>query len=94
MNEIGRMTMYEYDLLMTGVLLRKQDEDELLHRSAWLTRQVEATKSDGKTPLYKKYSDFYKKKDCFISQLFLKNLQNSFFIFILLLLLLPRNLQY
>ena len=63
MNEIGRMTMYEYDLLMTGVLLRKQDEDELLHRSAWLTRQVEATKSDGKTPLYKRYSDFYKKKD-------------------------------
>ena len=63
MNEIGRMTMYEYDLLMTGVLLRKQDEDELLHRSAWLTRQVEATKSDGKTPLYKKYSDFYKKKE-------------------------------
>lgn len=63
MNEIGRMTMYEYDLLMTGVLLRKQDEDELLHRSAWLTRQVEATKLDGKTPLYKKYSDFYKKKD-------------------------------
>lgn len=63
MNEIGRMTMYEYDLLMTGVLLRKQDEDELLHRSAWLSRQVEATKSDGKTPLYKKYSDFYKKKD-------------------------------
>ena len=55
--------MYEYDLLMTGVLLRKQDEDELLHRSAWLSRQVEATKSDGKTPLYKKYSDFYKKKD-------------------------------
>ena len=63
MNEIGRMTMYEYDLLMTGVLLRKQDEDELLHRSAWLTRQVEATKPDGKTPLYRKYSDFYKKKD-------------------------------
>nr|DAW30061.1 MAG TPA: hypothetical protein [Caudoviricetes sp.] len=63
MNEIGRMTMYEYDLLMTGVLLRKQDEDELLHRSAWLSRQVEATKLDGKTPLYKKYSDFYKKKD-------------------------------
>ena len=62
MNEIGRMTMYEYDLLMTGVLLRKQDEDELLHRSAWLTRQVEATKSDGKTPLYRKYSDFYKQK--------------------------------
>ena len=56
------MTMYEYDLLMTGVLLRKQDEDELLHRSAWLSRQVEATKSDGKTPLYRKYSDFYKKK--------------------------------
>ena len=63
MNEIGRMTMYEYDLLMTGVLLRKQDEDELLHRSAWLSRQVEATKSDSKTPLYRKYSDFYKKKD-------------------------------
>jgi len=63
MNEIGRMTMYEYDLLMTGVLLRKQDEDELLHRSAWLSRQVEATQSDGKTPLYRKYSDFYKKKD-------------------------------
>ena len=56
------MTMYEYDLLMTGVLLRKQDEDELLHRSAWLSRQVEATKSDGKTPLYRKYSDFYNKK--------------------------------
>jgi len=63
MNKIERMTMYEYDLLMTGVLLRKQDEDEILHRSAWLNRQVEATKSDGKTPLYKKYSDFYKKKD-------------------------------
>lgn len=63
MNEIGRMTMYEYDLLMTGVLLRKQDEDELLHRSAWLSRQVEATKPDGKTPLYQRYSDFYKKKD-------------------------------
>lgn len=54
--------MYEYELLMCGVLLRKEDEDELLHRSAWLNRQVKAMKSDGKTPVYKKYSDFYKKK--------------------------------
>lgn len=57
------MTMYEYDLLMTGALLRRQDEDELLHRSAWLNRQVKAMKSDGKTPFYKKYTDFYQKKD-------------------------------
>lgn len=57
------MTMYEYDLLMTGALLRRQDEDELLHRSAWLNRQVKAMKSDGKTPIYKKYTDFYQKKD-------------------------------
>ena len=56
------MTMYEYDLLMTGALLRRQDEDELLHRSAWLNRQVKAMKSDGKTPFYKKYTDFYQKK--------------------------------
>lgn len=57
------MTMYEYDLLMTGALLRRQDEDELLHRSAWLNRQVKAMKPDGKTPFYKKYTDFYQKKD-------------------------------
>lgn len=57
------MTMYEYDLLMTGALLKRQDEDELLHRSAWLNRQVKAMKSDGKTPFYKKYTDFYQKKD-------------------------------
>lgn len=57
------MTMYEYDLLMTGALLRRQDEDELLYRSAWLNRQVKAMKSDGKTPFYKKYTDFYQKKD-------------------------------
>ncbi|MGT2829044.1 hypothetical protein AB6M97_10230 [Streptococcus hillyeri] len=62
-DEIGQLTLYEYELLMTGVLLRKEDENEQIHRLAWLNRQVESVKRDGKTPQYRQYNDFYKSKE-------------------------------
>ncbi|WP_231853358.1 hypothetical protein [Streptococcus sp. DD10] len=62
MRAIGNLTLYEYDLLMTGVLLRKEDENEAIHRQAWLNRMVESMRSDGKNPLYKNYKDFYKQE--------------------------------
>lgn len=46
-NEIGRLTLYEYDLLMTGKALAAVDESHKAHKQAWINYQVTATKLVG-----------------------------------------------
>ncbi|CYU11936.1 phage protein [Streptococcus suis] len=60
-NEIGRMTLYEYDLLMTGKALQNIDTMHNIHQQAWLNRQVNATRKIGKNEVYvyKKFGDFF-----------------------------------
>ncbi|WP_105121761.1 hypothetical protein [Streptococcus suis] len=61
MDTIGRLTLYEYDLLMTGKALQSIDTMHNLHQQAWLNRQVKATKKRGKNEVYvfKKFEDFF-----------------------------------
>ncbi|AAL97865.1 hypothetical protein [Streptococcus pyogenes] len=64
-NEIGRLTLYEYDLLMTGKALAAVDESHKAHKQAWINYQVTATKLVGgkknkkEVPVYKKFKDFF-----------------------------------
>ncbi|HEP1374215.1 TPA: hypothetical protein ACNYDZ_000555 [Streptococcus pyogenes] len=64
-NEIGRLTLYEYDLLMTGKALAAVDESHKAHKQAWINYQVTATKLVGgkknkkEVPVYKKFEDFF-----------------------------------
>lgn len=64
-NEIGRLTLYEYDLLMTGKALAAVDESHKAHKQAWINHQVTATKLVGgkknkkEVPVYKKFKDFF-----------------------------------
>ena len=56
--DIERLTLREYRLLMTGHALRILDEEERLHVSAWLSREIEATKPVGKDKRVYIYTDF------------------------------------
>lgn len=64
-NEIGRLTLYEYDLLMTGKALASVDEAHKAHKQAWINHQVSATRLVGggknkkEVPVYKKFKDFF-----------------------------------
>ncbi len=61
-NQIDRMTLYEYDLLITGHNLCEVDEMRKLHMQAFLNRQIEATKDKKGTPLYRSFDDFFNYK--------------------------------
>ena len=59
---INRITLYEYNLLMKGVMLKKLDEKAERHEKAWLSRVVNAEKKVGKDKteyVFKKYTDFF-----------------------------------
>lgn len=59
---INRLTLYEYNLLMKGVMLKKLDEKAERHERAWLSRVVNAEKRVGKDKteyVFKKFSDFF-----------------------------------
>lgn len=53
------MTLYEYDLLMTGRNLREVDDSRKLHMQAYLNRQIEAVKNSKGAPLYEEFKDFF-----------------------------------
>lgn len=66
MDAIGRLTLYEYDLLMTGNNLKGVDDMHHFHLQAWLNRQVSATQKKGKSevPVYKEFQKFFDYDKC------------------------------
>lgn len=57
-DEINRLTIPEYNILMRALELRNIDEANERHNLAWLTMAAGAMKKDGK-PVYKNYTDFF-----------------------------------
>ena len=56
--EIDRLTVPEYYLLMNAQELREIDKTGERHQVAWLTVSAGATRKDGR-PVYKKFKDFF-----------------------------------
>lgn len=56
--EIDRTTMYEYELRMKAFRLRYLDREAAMHKQAWVSRQVGATKKNGK-PFYRTFKQFF-----------------------------------
>ena len=62
LDEVDRMTIREYRLLMKANNLKNIDRDYRVHQLAWLTNAARATKSAGKgkrRPVYAKFSQFF-----------------------------------
>jgi len=61
---IEEMTPREYRLLHTGAALRMVDEQNRLHQSAWLSREIQATEGKGKSRkyVYDNYDKFFDAK--------------------------------
>ena len=57
-DEINRLTIPEYNILMRALELRNIDEANERHNLAWLIMAAGAMKKDGK-PVYKNYTDFF-----------------------------------
>ena len=61
LDEVDRMTIREYRLLMKANNLKNVDRDYRVHQLAWLTNAARATKSAGKgkkRPVYAKFFDY------------------------------------
>ena len=56
--QIDRLTIPEYNLLMNAQELREIDKAGERHQVAWLTVSAGATRKDGR-PVYKKFKDFF-----------------------------------
>lgn len=56
--EIDRLTIPEYELMIKAYELKEIDKANERHQLAWLTVSAGATKKDGK-PVYKKFKDFF-----------------------------------
>lgn len=64
--EVDRLTIPEYDLLMEAVRLKQIDADYRNHLQAWLNFVVQAKKKAGKNkerPVYSKFKQFYNYKE-------------------------------
>lgn len=62
LDEVDRITIREYRLLMKANNLKNVDRDYRVHQLAWLTNAARATKSAGKgkrCPVYAKFSQFF-----------------------------------
>lgn len=62
LEQVDRLTVPEYELLMEGVRLRETDRDLRQHLAAWLSREVQATRRSGKRsrrPVYQRFEQFY-----------------------------------
>lgn len=57
-DQIDRLTIPEYELLMNSTQLKEVDRLRNSHLLAWLTVSAGATKKDGR-PVYKKFKDFF-----------------------------------
>lgn len=61
-DEVDRLTIPEYELLMQAVQLKQIDLDYRNHLTAWLTFAAKAEKKAGKgksKPVYSKFKRFY-----------------------------------
>ena len=64
--EVDRLTIPEYNLLMEAVRLKQIDLDYRNHLQAWLNFTVQAKKKAGKykeKPVYSKFKQFYNYKE-------------------------------
>ena len=62
LEEVDRLTIPEYKLLMKGVNYRLVDAEYRLHKQAWLTFAAKAEKKTGKNkskPVYDKFKKFF-----------------------------------
>lgn len=60
--EIGRMTLYEYNLRMKAFRLQQADRDYDLHLLAWESWNVQAMKKHGnskRVPVFKNFKQFF-----------------------------------
>lgn len=57
-DEVDRMTIREYGLLMKAAQLRQVDEQYKIHLNAWLTFAAKATRRGGR-PVYGKFERFF-----------------------------------
>lgn len=60
--QVDRLTVPDYELLMEGVRLREVDRDYRCHLQAWLNQRAKAAKKSGKNkyePVYQDFSEFY-----------------------------------
>lgn len=53
--------MWEYEARIKAKELRDVDEDYMLHKLAWLNREIKAEKKSGKStkPIYRKFEQFF-----------------------------------
>ena len=59
MDEVDRLEIPEYKLLMKASNLRQVDDEYRLHEQAFLTVVARATKGKKGTPVYKRFKDFF-----------------------------------
>lgn len=61
LEDVQRLTLYEYKLLMKACQLKTLDNENKLHKLAWMIEQAKATKQKGKktVPYFKTYKDFF-----------------------------------
>lgn len=59
--EVGRLYLREYQLLMKAYALKRLDEEHAIHRQAWINQQAKATKQQGKktVPYYRNFKQFF-----------------------------------
>lgn len=61
-DEVDRLTIPEYELLMQAVRLKEVDKDYRTHQQAFLNYAVKAQKKAGKSktkPVYSRFKKFY-----------------------------------
>nr|WP_240338657.1 hypothetical protein [Lactococcus lactis] len=62
LRDIERMTISEYELRLKAYRLKRLDEQEFIYQQAWANWQVQATKQQGKKPLYPTFKKFFDKR--------------------------------
>lgn len=60
MEDIDRMTFYEYELRMKAYALKRTDEEYRIHLQAWTNREVNAKRKKGKRGMEYVFKDFKK----------------------------------
>ena len=59
MDEVDRLEIPEYELLLKAAELRQVDEEYKAHETAFLGVMAKATKGKRGTPVYKRFKDFF-----------------------------------
>jgi butyrate kinase len=59
MEEVGRLSLDEFDTYMEVAELREYDHERAIHEQAWANQTVQATTANGKRSKYRKFKDFY-----------------------------------